>query len=81
MHNKNVIHRDLKPENVFIEVFKNGQVQCKIGDFGLSRLLNCQQKEDNGVLNLKTQVSTIAGTTLYMAPEILDHFNNDTMPP
>ncbi len=36
LHGKGIIHRDLKPDNIFISC-KNGA--CKIGDFGLSKVL------------------------------------------
>ena len=35
IHSKNVIHRDLKPQNVFIDQ----EMNLKIGDFGVSKLL------------------------------------------
>ena len=35
IHSKNVIHRDLKPQNVFIDK----EMNLKIGDFGVSKLL------------------------------------------
>ena len=36
---KKVLHRDIKPENIFIDENLN----VKIGDFGVSRLLNSTQ--------------------------------------
>lgn len=36
LHEKGLIHRDLKPDNIYISC-KNGS--CKIGDFGLSKVL------------------------------------------
>lgn len=36
LHSNSLIHRDLKPDNIYIEN-KNGS--CKIGDFGLSKVL------------------------------------------
>ena len=36
LHCKGIIHRDLKPDNVYISC-KTGS--CKIGDFGLSKVL------------------------------------------
>jgi serine/threonine protein kinase len=36
LHSKMLIHRDLKPDNIYIE---NKTGSCKIGDFGLSKVL------------------------------------------
>jgi serine/threonine-protein kinase len=61
IHAQNIIHRDLKPENIFLA--ENGEP--KIGDFGIAR-----EVSDT------TQAQTVAGTPLYMAPEIYrDPFN------
>ena len=54
LHKHKLRHRDIKPENIFI---KEGQV--KIGDYGLV-------KSQRYI----TQLTTIAGTRDYMAPEI-----------
>ena len=51
-----IVHRDLKPANILI---KGGTV--KIADFGLSKFT-----EANG------QFSTVAGTKLYMAPQVFN---------
>lgn len=53
VHEKNILHRDIKVENVF---YKNGEY--KLGDFGVSRILN------------HTDKVTTAGTPSYMAPEV-----------
>jgi serine/threonine protein kinase len=56
LHRHKLVHRDIKPENIFL---KGNQV--KIGDYGLV-------KSQRYV----TQLTTIAGTRDYMAPEVLD---------
>ncbi len=56
LHDNGIVHRDLKPANVF---FENGYV--KIGDYGLSKLINPTQNS--------AQTVTV-GTVHYMAPEI-----------
>jgi hypothetical protein len=56
LHDNGIVHRDLKPANVFYE---NGYV--KIGDYGLSKLINPTQNS--------AQTVTV-GTVHYMAPEI-----------
>ena len=50
-----VLHRDIKPANIFIDSQKN----IKLGDFGLSRLMN----EDSEF------AQTHVGTPYYMSPE------------
>ncbi len=55
IHARNIVHRDIKPENIFIAA----DGTPKIGDFGISR-----QVSD------ATQAQTVAGTPLYMAPEV-----------
>ncbi|KAA6400914.1 MAG: putative Serine/Threonine kinase domain protein [Streblomastix strix] len=55
IHSNNVIHRDIKPDNVFI--MEDGT--ARIGDFGLSRIL-----ED------KDYIAKIQGTKYYLGPEV-----------
>jgi serine/threonine protein kinase len=50
-----VLHRDLKPENTFLD----GLMNAKIGDFGLSRVL--EREADFA--------KTFVGTPYYMSPE------------
>ncbi len=57
-HATGVVHRDIKPENIMFG--KDGEV--KLIDFGLSKRVKSQ----------KTEMTTIAGTPYYMAPEVLD---------
>ncbi|XP_061432081.1 serine/threonine-protein kinase Nek11-like [Lethenteron reissneri] len=57
MHSSCIIHRDLKTKNIFLS--RNDVI--KIGDFGVSRLL--QAPAD--------MASTFTGTPLYMSPEVL----------
>ena len=59
IHSKDVVHRDLKPENIFMN--KNGEI--KIGDFGISKILDSKEKSTYTTNNQ-------AGTSDYMAPEI-----------
>ena len=56
-HSMRVLHRDLKPENVFVSL----DAICKIGDFGISRVL-----EDTAEL-----AKTSVGTPVYLSPEIV----------
>ncbi|MFN2466145.1 MAG: serine/threonine protein kinase, partial [Candidatus Dormibacteria bacterium] len=53
-----ILHRDLKPGNLFITTTG----VCKLGDFGLVKMMGGQG-------NFVTQVGTILGTPSYMSPE------------
>ena len=56
IHKNKLIHRDLTPDNIFI----NRSYQIKIGDFGVSKILNTNNKYAN----------TKVGKHHYFAPEI-----------
>ena len=53
---KGVIHRDLKPQNIFIS-----DKTLKIGDFGFAK----------DILTQKQLLTSIVGSPIYMAPQIL----------
>lgn len=54
LHSKNVLHRDLKSANVFV----TSNYCLKIGDFGISKILDA------------TSAKTCIGTPLYLSPEV-----------
>lgn len=58
-HRAGVLHRDLKPDNIFIEPGNH----VKVVDFGFARVLG---HADDG-----QRADRLAGTLLYMAPELL----------
>ena len=60
LHSKNIVHRDLKLENILLSD-KSASAVVKIADFGLARFF----ADDS-------QLRTICGSPLYVAPEILD---------
>ena len=60
--NPPIIHRDIKPENILI----NEQMRAKLSDFGWSNYLNGIYKR-----------STICGTPIYLAPEIINDIGHD----
>ena len=57
IHCRRIIHRDLKTSNVFL--MSNGLI--KLGDFGISRILD----------RTKELARTMVGTPYYLSPEIL----------
>nr|XP_041566865.1 calcium/calmodulin-dependent protein kinase type IV-like isoform X1 [Taeniopygia guttata] len=59
LHQNGVVHRDLKPENLLYADL-SPEAPLKIGDFGLSKILDEQDT-----------MKTVCGTPGYCAPEIL----------
>lgn len=59
-HSHGVCHRDIKPENILF-TDSDDISTLKIADFGLSRVFSNENKT----------MSSIVGTTFYMAPEVL----------
>jgi hypothetical protein len=62
-HEAGVHHRDLKPENIMIKDLGHDERQVKIIDFGIATV---RDPTDAG-----TQMTQVAGSVLYMAPEQL----------
>jgi len=61
MHSLNIVHKDLKMDNIFVK--HNGQTGVySIGDFGLSE-----------VLAPGAYATMLAGTPIYLAPEVLNY--------
>jgi NIMA (never in mitosis gene a)-related kinase len=56
VHGRKILHRDLKSQNIFLTA--NNTI--KLGDFGISRVLE----------NTNDQALTVQGTPYYMSPEI-----------
>eukprot|EP01065_Artemidia_motanka_P018368 TRINITY_DN21682_c0_g1_i1.p1 TRINITY_DN21682_c0_g1~~TRINITY_DN21682_c0_g1_i1.p1 ORF type:complete len:531 (+),score=204.59 TRINITY_DN21682_c0_g1_i1:195-1787(+) len=57
IHQKHILHRDIKTQNVFL----TSQGVCKIGDFGIARVLQ----------NTFDQAHTFVGTPYYLSPELV----------
>lgn len=63
-HSKDIIHRDIKPENIMIGEF--GEVYLL--DWGIAVSL---QDDPHGRLPVVSDISSPAGTPVYMAPEMV----------
>jgi tRNA A-37 threonylcarbamoyl transferase component Bud32 len=68
LHSKNFIHRDIKPTNLLV----SGGI-VKLGDFGCSSIM-IDGNDSEEVAN-----KTMAGTAIYMAPEVIYAGNNDDL--
>jgi len=58
IHGERIIHRDLKSSNIFLK--GPPPYECLIGDFGISRVLECTLGAAN----------TVIGTPYYLSPEV-----------
>ncbi len=64
-HAKGIVHRDLKPQNVQLVTKPNGDLQVKVLDFGVAKIL----ASPDGAQSPKTRTGSLMGTPLYMSPE------------
>ena len=56
IHGRKVLHRDIKASNIFL----TGNNSVKLGDFGISKVLE----------NTGSNAMTVVGTPYYMSPEV-----------
>jgi serine/threonine-protein kinase len=61
-HEAGIVHRDIKPANIFLHRSRKGVIVPKLLDFGVSKSLSEVELE-------LTQVGSVVGSPLYMAPE------------
>ncbi len=75
-HQLDVLHKDLKPGNVLIASRPDSSPQVVVSDFGSAALLAPERLGALGITNLgfthtTTSISSLTGTMLYIAPEVL----------
>ncbi|MFO0762102.1 MAG: serine/threonine-protein kinase [Byssovorax sp.] len=66
-HTAGVIHRDLKPENIFLTARAGGEVEVKVLDFGIAKMIGGEPGE--ALATTLTEGGAMIGTPCYMAPE------------
>lgn len=64
-HERNVVHRDIKPENILVQHWETGELEVKLLDFGISKLVEdgVTKKEEDA------EKQEAMGSPAYMSPE------------
>ena len=63
-HDLNTVHRDIKPENIMLRELSPGELEVKLLDFGIARLIDQEL--------ILEQTGEAPGTPQYMSPEQFD---------
>ena len=64
LHSKDIVHRDIKPGNILIKLTEEENALVKLGDFGLSKILDPD--------DMTSAMSSNVGTLAFKAPEFWD---------
>ena len=64
LHSKRIVHRDIKPRNILLTKSRD-QILVKVGDFGLSKILDPDSST--------SAMSSNVGTLIFKAPEFWDY--------
>jgi serine/threonine-protein kinase len=73
-HDSGVVHRDLKPSNIFLAFDREGDVDPKLLDFGISKLSRALENMNLGA----TPFNQLMGSPLYLPPEAVNGSGNMT---
>lgn len=73
-HDSGVVHRDLKPSNIFLALDRDGDVDPKLLDFGISKLSRALATKNFGA----TPFNQLMGSPLYLPPEAVNGAGNMT---
>eukprot|EP01059_Diplonema_ambulator_P007315 TRINITY_DN16790_c0_g2_i1.p1 TRINITY_DN16790_c0_g2~~TRINITY_DN16790_c0_g2_i1.p1 ORF type:complete len:587 (+),score=189.35 TRINITY_DN16790_c0_g2_i1:40-1761(+) len=68
LHSLAIYHRDLKGENILVKSASSNIPQLKLADFGNSKM---KAETISASLTAPTAAKTLAGTALWMAPEVI----------
>eukprot|EP01064_Diplonema_japonicum_P022921 TRINITY_DN3318_c7_g1_i1.p1 TRINITY_DN3318_c7_g1~~TRINITY_DN3318_c7_g1_i1.p1 ORF type:complete len:541 (+),score=135.80 TRINITY_DN3318_c7_g1_i1:383-2005(+) len=68
LHSQNIFHRDLKGENILVKTASAKIPHLKLADFGNSKM---KAETISASLTAPTAAKTLAGTALWMAPEVI----------
>jgi eukaryotic-like serine/threonine-protein kinase len=72
-HAANVVHRDIKPANIFLAKRDDGDIVCKLLDFGVAKFTvdqtNAELPPDSTDQAGLTQTGALLGSPLFMSPE------------
>ena len=78
-HSVGVLHKDVKPSNILIATEPGGGVRARLADFGVGSLTEHERLEKADITamglteaTLFGSASSLAGTRLYWAPEVLE---------